>query len=136
MLTIKRLIQLVNLDIIFFQETLVDCKKGKYFSLKCFPSWNCVANDSFGLSMGLIFGWNPLKADFKAFHIFAGIILEGRLKDFSSPMKLLNCYKPYKDKTSFWHLLEASSFLKEDNLIIGGDLNLTLSSGEIWGDRE
>jgi hypothetical protein len=37
--------------------------------------------------------------------------------------------------TSFWQPLEDSGFLKDEGLIIGGDLNLTLSSGEVWGAR-
>jgi len=47
----------------------------------------------------------------------------------------LNCYGPYKDKVPFWQLLENNGFLKEDNIIIGGNLRLNLSSGDIWGDR-
>lgn len=93
-----------------------------------------MATDSFGLLGGLISGWNPSKADFHSFHISAGIILEGRIKLVSYPLKLLNCYGPYKDKVPFSKLLENNGFLKEDNIIIGGDLSLTLSFGEIWGD--
>jgi len=48
---------------------------------------------------------------------------------------LLNCYVPYKDGDSFWNQLLVSRLLGEENLIIGGNLNFTLSAREIWGDQ-
>jgi hypothetical protein len=59
---------------------MVDRENAKNFFLKCCLSWNCVATDSFGLSGGLISGWNPSKVDFHAFHISTSIILEGQIK--------------------------------------------------------
>jgi hypothetical protein len=89
LLNLKRLLQSVNPDIIFLQETMVDNVKEKYFFMKCYPNWDCVEIDSNGLSGGLISGWNPMKEDLQAFQICAGIMLEGRLKDLSN--KTLEC---------------------------------------------
>jgi hypothetical protein len=55
------------------------------------------------------------------------------LKLSKSTFKLLNCYAPYKDREPFWKTLFDSGLLHEDNLIIGGDLNFTLSANEVWG---
>jgi hypothetical protein len=41
---------------------------------------------------------------------------------------------PYKDREPFWQQLSDSGLLCEDNLIIGGDLNFTLSAREVWGN--
>jgi len=109
----------VNLDNIFLQETMVECIRAKEFFLKCCPSCNCVVNDSVGISGDLTSGWNYLKEYFLAFHIFASILLEGRIKDFSFPLKLLNYYVTYKYRLSFWKHLEKTGFLKEYNIIIG-----------------
>ena len=36
---------------------------------------------------------------------------------------------------NFWELVRRSGFLSSPNLILGGDLNLTLKASETWGDR-
>jgi len=46
---------------------------------------------------------------------------------------LLNCYGKYFDKKLFWDLALQSGLLLEEDLIIGGDLNVTLETGECWG---
>jgi hypothetical protein len=61
-------------------------------------------------------------------------------KDYTSPypVKMLNCYGPYKDMALFWQRSKQSGCLADDSIIIGGgggDLNLTLSVEEIWGER-
>jgi hypothetical protein len=92
-----------------------------------------VAMDPNGRSGGLLVGWNPVLAEFNALGTNAGIFLEGRFKNTAEKVKLLNCYAPYKDRERFWQPIVDSGLLKEPRLIIGGDLNFTLSSREIWG---
>jgi hypothetical protein len=84
-------------------------------------------------SGGLLVGWNPVIAELCAFGTTAGIFLEGRFKHSNARVKLLNCYAPYKDRECFWQSILDSGLLEEQGLIVGGDLNFTLSSWEVWG---
>jgi hypothetical protein len=120
--SLKRLLLKIKPDIVFLQETLVHGDKAKNLFLQCLPQWNVVSLDPIGHSRGLLTGWNPIFAEFCAFGTTAGIFLEGRVKLSKDPIKLLNCYAPYKDREPFWKKLFDSGFLCEDNLIIGGDL--------------
>jgi hypothetical protein len=61
--------------------------------------------------------------------------LEGRITHLPIPVKMLNCYGPYKDRDIFWQWSKESGCLANDSIIIEGDLNLTLSIEEIWGER-
>ena len=42
-------------------------------------------------------------------------------------------YGPYNNRVAFWESVQASQFLKGDNVVIGGDLNFTHGVHEIWG---
>jgi hypothetical protein len=95
--SLKLLLQQIKLDIVFFQEMLVEGEKEKSLFLHCFPHWNVVDLDSHGCSEGLLSSWNPTYADFCDFGTVASILLEGRLKHSKETIKLLNCYAPYKD---------------------------------------
>ena len=48
---------------------------------------------------------------------------------------ILNVYGPYRDRESFWDRALRGGLLGLQNLILGGDLNLTLNSSEIWGKK-
>jgi hypothetical protein len=60
-------------------------------------------------------------------------LLDGVVKDLSKRLKLINCYGPYSDREVFWEVIKRDGFLKEQNLILGGDLNFTTSNREMWG---
>lgn len=77
--------------------------------------------------------WNPLLFRFHPFIIVGGILLLGRSQDLDLELHLLNCYGPYVGRQQFWSSLEAVGLLDLNSLVIVGDLNLTLQSGEIWG---
>jgi len=59
----------------------------------------------------------------------AGILLEGIVKDGNVPLKILNCYGKYLEKKHFWDVAVHSEILMEEDLIISGDLNLTMEAG-------
>ena len=46
---------------------------------------------------------------------------------------LYNVYRPSQDRKWFWEIFFSSGLLEPANVIIGGDLNLTLSEKENWG---
>ena len=50
-------------------------------------------------------------------------------------MIVINIYGPYTNRETFWDELLAKEFIKDDLVVLGGDLNLTLGSGEVWGPR-
>jgi exonuclease III len=131
--SLKRLFLKIKSDIVFLQETLVHGDKAKNLFLQCLPHWCVVALDSLGLLGGLLTEWNPDVDEFHAFGTTSGIFLEGRVKHSKTPFKIFNCYAPYKEHEPFWKELFDSGFLHEDNIIIGGDLNFTLSANEVWG---
>jgi hypothetical protein len=132
--SLKALLIQINPDIVFLQETLVNGDKAKQLFLQCFPTWNVVALDPCGHSGGFLSGWNPSCVELYDFDTLVGIYLEGRFKQSADKVKLLNCYAPYKDRELFWHPIIQSGLLSEEGIIVGGDLNFTLSTREVWGD--
>jgi hypothetical protein len=49
--------------------------------------------------------------------------------------KVINLYRPYSERISFWDSLAHSGVFLGDNVVLGGDLNFTVSSKEIWGGK-
>ena len=50
-------------------------------------------------------------------------------------LSLINIYGPYNGQVAFWESVQASHFLKKDNVIIGGGLSFTIVTHEIWGSN-
>ena len=98
---------------------------------KLLPSWEFCAIGASGLSGGLLSAWNPLKVRCKAYHTCAGLLLFASFRGLSFPLSILNVYGPYRDRESFWDGALRGGLLGLQNLILGGDLNLTLNSSEI-----
>lgn len=56
-------------------------------------------------------------------------------QELNSLLILLNIYGPYQDRVGFWEKFFSKSFFSNENVILGGDLNLTLGIAEIWGPK-
>ena len=100
---------------------------------KVVGSWHMSVVDATGLSGGLLSAWNPQKAIFDVYKSVASITLRGRYLNGVQVINILNCYGPYHDRIPFWNHIHAGGILKQTGLIIGGDLNFTLSGSETWG---
>jgi hypothetical protein len=46
---------------------------------------------------------------------------------------VINVYSHYAERTTYWEGLSAFGVVEDSNVILGGDLNFTLSIHEVWG---
>ena len=79
--------------------------------------------------------WNPHRVRCRAFETLAGILVKAKFWGLNTTLGILNYYGPYRDRDIFWDKVLREGLLNSPNLILGGDLNLTMSSSEIWGKR-
>ena len=98
--------------------------------LRILKYWECCVIDVVGLFGCLVVVWNPKTCFFKPFMTCDGILLEEKGPGFENFFHLLNIYAHYKDRTQFWDKIEDSGLFSVENLVIAGDLNLTLHSFE------
>ena len=101
---------------------------------KVVGSWHMSAVDSIGMSGGLLTAWNPKKVVFDVFSSVAGMIMQGKTVNGDQTLKVVNCYGPYQNRLPFWNQVKAGGLLQEKGLILGGDLNFTVSARETWGN--
>jgi hypothetical protein len=88
-----------------------------------------------GTSGGLLAAWDPSLFDFRPMLSPGGILLSGSCFELNSSFNILNVYGPCVDHKAFWERLDELGLLAARNLIIAGDLNLTTSPLEIWGEK-
>ena len=62
-------------------------------------------------------------------------MLKASIRGSSFELSILNCYGPYLNRDTFWSAVASAGLLSLPNLILAGDLNLTLNASEIWGSR-
>jgi hypothetical protein len=55
------------------------------------------------------------------------------VKDLRIILNVLNVYGPYTDIIPFWENLFVFGALDDSHILLGGDMNLTLSLREVWG---
>ena len=127
---LRRIFEIVRPDVILIQETMVPADKAIAVLSKVVGSWHMSAVDAAGRSGGLLTAWNPFRGIFDIYKSVAGILLLGRFMHEAREIKILNCYGPYLDRIPFWNRIQSGGLLRERDLIIGGDLNFTLSARE------
>ena len=97
------------------------------------PSWEFCATNSSGLSGGILSGWNPKLIKCTTFHTVSGILLKAHIRGMTITLSTLNYYRPYLHREAFWNSVARGGLLSFPNLILTGDLNLTLNGSKIWG---
>ena len=128
---LRHLIVTISPDVVLLQETMTSSYPALFAFSKLCPGWEFCALSSKGLSGGIISGWNPKLLKCKAFHIATGILLKASIRGSSLELSILNCYGPYLNRDSFWIAVANGGLLSLPNLILVGDLNLTLNALEI-----
>ena len=122
-------------DIILLQETMNSSYPALLAFSKLCPGWEFCAISSSGLLRGILSCWNPHIVKCKSFHTMAGGLLKAQFRGSSISLSILNCYGPYHHRDAFWNSVARGGLPSLPNLILAGDLNLTLNGSEIWGSK-
>ena len=63
--------------------------------------------------------------------------IETKLSDKETGINfsLINVYSPFYERNTYWEKIKVEGVLNKPNVILGGDLNLTLTAGESWGEN-
>jgi exonuclease III len=131
---LKRLVLANQPDFVLLQETLADKEMTTKLLSALFPGWYFVGLDARGRSGGLVIGWRARRSKLLnswAFDSALGgdFLVEGIGKE----LRIINVYGPHTDRSTFWVNLLGKDLLKNDLLILGGDLNFSLGEAESWG---
>ena len=78
------------------------------------------------ISGDILTTWNLHKVKCRAFHTCTGLLVQVSIRGMSAPISILNVYGPYRDREPFWEKALCGGLLSIPNLVLGGDLNLTL----------
>ena len=132
---LRSLLKSLGLDMILIQETMCSSSPALLTISKILPKWEYCAISASGLSGGLLTAWNPLLIKCKAFHTCADILVQASVRGMAIPISVLNVYGPYIDREHFWAMALRGGLLSTPNLVLGGDLNITLYASEIWGKK-
>jgi len=133
---LRRVIDLEHPDILMLQETLGEMEAVKSKLEAMMPGWVFHCLDVRGRSGGIATGWNPRTV--KIVNVWGmDSVLGCSLfsSDIGEEITLLNIYGPYQDRVPFWEKIFNLDLLKNDSVIIGGDLNFSLGHSEIWGPQ-
>ena len=95
-----------------------------------------MAIDVCGRSGGLASGWNMQSFRCEGMcSLSSGIGMELFDAHLGMVLTILNIYVPYLNQVPFWTTLLGKSFISNRKVILGGELNFSLGSAEVWGPR-
>jgi hypothetical protein len=104
--------------------------------IKILARWDLCALDEEGASRGIITGRSINFSLINSFVVILGLCTKLHYKNLGLALTLHNVCDPYEDKKVFLSKLFSTRWVKVENLIIGGNLNLILNQDEVWGLAE
>jgi hypothetical protein len=129
----RHVLDTTHQNIVFLQETLVHEQKARSFMNKFRPSWVSCVVSSVGTSGGLLVLWDPYLFNPVPYLTCGGILLTGSIFATKREINILNVYGPCMERKSFWNFLANNGLFSMKNLVVVGDLNLTVSTGRGMG---
>jgi hypothetical protein len=123
-------------DLLLLQETMGEVASVIPLLEGFLKQWKFIGVDSKGRSRGLAMGWNTRTVKLlNSWGFDSGVGIKNSLEDLGRCFMALNVYGPTQDRILFWENLLNKYFLRNEDLILGGDLNYSLGMAESWGQR-
>ena len=109
---------------------MMEGKKVEEAINECVKDWKMESISLEGHSGGILMAWSPM-LDFISVSRYDSV-LETKLKDGETRLDftILNVYGPFYNIKALWETFEKTCTMKKANVILGGDLNLTLTMSE------
>jgi exonuclease III len=134
---LKDILRETKTDILLIQETKMSQQDSMKVSKNVWKSIQGLAENARGTSEGLCTLWNASKIDLIRSDLFMHWIFSQLLhRDSRKMVSLFNIYIPQHidEKKNCWKtLLNYLADNELENIILGGDLNVTLAQEEKWG---
>jgi exonuclease III len=135
-LSLQRLLELAQPDIVMLQETLGAEALIVPLLERLLKGWSFFGLDASGCVGGLEMGWNQKSIKLESSWGFpSGQGMFVYVAELGKYFTILNIYGPTQDRPQFWNSLLEKSFLKDCFLILGGDLNFSIGAGRILGEE-
>ena len=132
--SLKRFVDRTKPVVIFLQETLGPSNVIKDLLKRLLLGWDFMVLYAKGRSCGLATGWKL--TSFRMSNSWGSLSCLGMdifSQELNSEFRLFNIYDPYQNREAFWDRLFSLSLISHEQSIVGGDLNFSLGSLEIWG---
>ena len=125
--SLKRMINNHKPSVILFKETMLEGIKAHEVLEKILKYWSFTHINADGHSGGLTKAWSLALKESKICKL--DNVLKTVLKDNTTgeAFAILNVYRPYHNCRTFWENIASSQLWEDRNMVIGGDLNLTVS---------
>lgn len=89
---------------------------------------------STGRSGRLAIGWNNRSIQvINSWGFESGIGITTLSSELEDLLNIVNIYGPCQNRGPYWDKIFTKSFLKDQQVILGGDLNFSLGFSEVWG---
>ena len=116
--------------IIPLQETIMEGTKATGSLEPWFKDWSFTHISSERHSGGLLTAWSLDFVEIKTKKHNTVLKTTLKEKSFGKIYVIYDVYGPYQNRKVFWKYFFSSGLLEPKNMILGGDLNLTLSEKE------